>query len=361
MTTNENIQSDFAVPPGEYLLEVVQERDMSQADLSRRMGRPAQAINEIIKGEKAITPETALQLEQVLGVPAHIWTGLEAEFQLTKARRQELDRIAAEGPIAEDCPYAEMVKFGWVPRVRGTGEKVRELRKFFGVASLRNIQDVSAYQPAFRKTKRDCSAIALAAWLRRGELKAHETATEEFSATHVRESLGLLRRLTLEDPSGGVARAGECLAGCGIALVILPRLPRTNVNGAAFWSRPGVKAVAVMILRGRWPDVFWFSLLHEIGHILLHDKREVFLENGEPRSETQEREADRFAADVLIPPHRYEVFAAQGNFTVGAIRNFADSVQIGAGIVVGRLQHERLVAANALNGLRPGWNLRSAS
>jgi HTH-type transcriptional regulator/antitoxin HigA len=83
------LYSDLAIPPGEFLAEVLENRRISQAELARRMGRPIPAINEIVKGEKAITPETALQLEQVLGVPARIWTGLEARFQLVLARQKE--------------------------------------------------------------------------------------------------------------------------------------------------------------------------------------------------------------------------------------------------------------------------------
>ncbi|MFC6619530.1 HigA family addiction module antitoxin [Deinococcus radiophilus] len=81
--------TDWAIPPGEYLAEVLEDLNMTQADLSRRMGRPAQAINELIKGEKELTPETALQLAQVVGVPAHIWTGLENEYRLILARQTE--------------------------------------------------------------------------------------------------------------------------------------------------------------------------------------------------------------------------------------------------------------------------------
>src|SRR5271157_1727150 len=77
---------DLAVPPGEFLAETLEEMGMSQAYLARQTGRPMQAINEIVHGKKAITPVTALQFEQVLQVPAHIWTRLEADYQLTKAR-----------------------------------------------------------------------------------------------------------------------------------------------------------------------------------------------------------------------------------------------------------------------------------
>ena len=86
MKTSQSLHSDLPVPPGRYLLEVLREKGVTQAELARRMGRPVQPINEIVQGKKAITAETALQIEQALGVPAHIFANLEAEYRLTLAR-----------------------------------------------------------------------------------------------------------------------------------------------------------------------------------------------------------------------------------------------------------------------------------
>ena len=82
-----SLHSDAAIPPGEFLQEHLNELGMSQAELARRLGRPRQVVNEIIRGKKAITAETALDLEGVLGTPAHIWLGLEQEYRLVLARR----------------------------------------------------------------------------------------------------------------------------------------------------------------------------------------------------------------------------------------------------------------------------------
>ncbi|MCH8177559.1 MAG: HigA family addiction module antidote protein, partial [Proteobacteria bacterium] len=124
METNNKHYSDLAIPPGEYLLEASAELGLNQADLARRMGRPVQAISEIVKGIKAITPDTALQLEEVLGVPAHIWTGLEADYQLIRARAQAEQHIEAEAADVGCFPYAEMARLGWVRKTRKAIEKV---------------------------------------------------------------------------------------------------------------------------------------------------------------------------------------------------------------------------------------------
>jgi addiction module HigA family antidote len=86
MATNSRVWPDIAIPPGETLAETLGTLRLTQKDLARQMGRPVQAINEIINGKKAITAETALQLEQVLKTPAHVWLNLQAQYDLTKAR-----------------------------------------------------------------------------------------------------------------------------------------------------------------------------------------------------------------------------------------------------------------------------------
>lgn len=86
MVTKTDAYPDVAIHPGEYLAEEIAAREISQKELAKRMGRPLNAINEIINGKKAITAETALQLEDVMPeIPARFWLNLETDYQLTRA------------------------------------------------------------------------------------------------------------------------------------------------------------------------------------------------------------------------------------------------------------------------------------
>ena len=345
MATNQENYSDLAVPPGMYLTEVAEEVGMSQAELARRMGRPIQAISEIANGIKSITPDTALQLEQVLGVPAHIWTGLEAEYRLTKAREEASEQIEHETELAARFPYLEIAKLGWVKPTRKRIEKVVELRRFFGVASLHNLPGVHAYAPAFRQSaKANVSRESLVAWLCGGTLEAKKIDTEPFDRRNARAALQLLRHLTREGPKVFLPKLRHYLAEAGIAFVLIPHFPKTYTNGATFWVTPS-KAVLVMTIRGSWADIFWFSLFHELGHILLHDKRHTFLEDGldDLRWRKQEEEADEFAQKTLVPPAPWRSFVKAGIFSATHIASFANEIDIAPGIVVGRLQHNGLL------------------
>src|SRR3990170_182510 len=104
MATKEQVVSDLPIPPGEFLAETLETLNLTQTELARRMDRPVQAINEIVRGTKEITPETAIQLERVLGIPAHIWLGLETEYQHTKARLEDRRRLQAEAKLADRFP-----------------------------------------------------------------------------------------------------------------------------------------------------------------------------------------------------------------------------------------------------------------
>ncbi len=72
ISTTNRVWSNLVIHPGESLAEEIRFRGMSQKELATRMGRPPQVVNEIIRGKKAVTPETALELEAVLRHPGAI-------------------------------------------------------------------------------------------------------------------------------------------------------------------------------------------------------------------------------------------------------------------------------------------------
>jgi len=351
MATEERIFSDLPVPPGEMLTETLEALDLSQAELARRMDRPVQAINEIARGIKEITPETAIQLERVLGVPAHVWLGLETEYQHTKARLHDRKRLEAEAALTVNFPCEAMARLGWIPKTRDLVERAGHLLSFFGVGSLRVVREAEA--AAFRVSRtREAQSGALAAWLRKGALQAQSIATKPFREERLRSILPELRRLTTQLPAVFEPGATEALASAGVALVFLPHLPKTHANGAARWLSPE-KALIQLSLRGKWADIFWFTLFHEIGHLLLHGRRDVFIELEEGDKDSREDEADKFAGDILIPPDAFKAFTRSHPRASGAdVSAFARSQGISDGIVVGRLQFEKVIRYSDLNGLR---------
>jgi len=353
MMIREHTHSDLAIPPGEYLEEVISELGMTKDELARRMNRPAPKLSAIFTGAKAITSDTALHLEKVVGVPAHIWTGLEAEYRLTLVRNLEMQRLCDESNLVTKFCYPELVTLGFVAKKTKAIEKVRELQHFFGVTSLKNISALKRYQAAFRQGTGERSPEATSAWLRIGELQGQKTESAPFRRDVLKRILPTLRGMTRLSPEEFETQLRQTLSDAGVVLVLCPHLPKTYLHGATFWLGQN-KAVLMLTIRGRWADVFWFSLFHEIGHLLLHGKQIVFLEgdNCEHGLEKPEKEADRFAADKLIPPDDYKSFLKAGAFYPNNIKTFAGQLGIDPGIIVGRLQHENYLEKSWHNNLR---------
>jgi HTH-type transcriptional regulator/antitoxin HigA len=360
---NQEVYSDLAIPPGEYLEEVIAELGMSKDELSKRLNRPAPKLSAIFKGEKSITPETALQLEKVVGVPAHIWNGLEAEYRLVQARARELkkqEQLKDEICFVKPFCYSELVKYGIVAKKSRPIDKVIELQNFFGVTSLKTVGTLSRYQPAFRSSKRDRSPEAVAAWLRVGELRAQKTNCLPFDKARLAEALKSIRSMTKQSLDQFEKNLHRLLAACGVAIVIFPHFPKTYAHGATFWLGRE-KAVVMMTIRYQWADIFWFTLFHEIFHILKHKRQLVILEGDidDPEYLKMEDEANRFAAEVLIPTTEYAKFIAKGRFFKDEIKSFAAHIGVSPGVVVGRLQNDGHIERSWHNGLRTKFQWKS--
>ncbi|BAZ48505.1 plasmid maintenance system antidote protein [Nostoc sp. NIES-4103] len=348
---------DYVSPPGETLQEILEERGMSQAELAERTGRPKKTINEIINAKAAITPETALQLERVLGIRASFWNNRERQYREALARQQEQERLQKQATWLKQIPVKTMIDFGWIQHYQDKVEQLREVLNFFAVASPEQWEGIwCSTHVDFRKSQAFQSEPgAMAAWLRQGEVEAAEIHCATYDANKFREALLQVRALTTQPPEIFQPEVVRLCAQTGVAVVFIPQLPKTRVSGATRWLN-SQKALIQLSLRYKTDDHLWFAFFHESGHILLHGKRDVFLEGkGVAAVEdlTKEEEANKFAANILIPPMELKRFLASGQqrSRVG-IEQFATEIGIAPGIIVGRLQHDGILPPSHCNDLK---------
>ena len=353
--TNE-YRPDMVSIPGETLAEILEDRGMSQAELAARMGRPRKTINEIAKGKSELTPETALQLERVLGIPASFWGNLERNYRDFVARQAEREQFQEHLEWPSHFPISQLAKLGWLDPGASPTDRVRSLLSFFGISSI--TQWKSRYEgqlAAFRLAKKFAPDIyALTAWLREGERRAHQVECRPFDLGAFRRALEEARALTTEsDPDVFVPRLVEINALCGVAVVLVPELTGSRACGATRWLGPQ-KAMIQLSLRYKSNDQLWFTFFHEAAHIVLHGKKEVFVEvmGGKSGARKQEEEADRWAAERLIPSSKLEQLIARKPFSRATISLFAEEIGVAAGIVVGRLQHDGVVDFSHFNALK---------
>jgi HTH-type transcriptional regulator / antitoxin HigA len=344
-------EPDFVSAPGATLEEMLSERCMTQADLAERTGRTPKTINEIIQGKSPITPETALRLERVLGVPSDFWNNREAHYRAFLAKQEEQRRLKKRKFWLRELPLKDMIKMGYIESHSDHVEQGRAILNFFAVASP-DLITVNC-PAAFRKSTRyQTNQLSLAAWLRRGEIIGQEIVTLPYNAVRFKSVLKNVRELTLKEPAVFQSELINTCASAGVAIVLLPELKGCRVSGAARWLTPA-KPLIQLSFRYKSEDQFWFTFFHEAGHILLHSKKETFIDEAMGQTSDQEQEADDFAANQLIPIDRYQSFVDAGNFTESAINNFAAGVHIAPSIVLGRLQHDNYVPHKThLNSLK---------
>ena len=183
----------------------------------------------------------------------------------------------------------------------------------------------------------------MAAWLRKGEIEARDVHTEPFDHAGLKAALPALRAVTLVgDPREFIAELQRICAVRGVVALFVPELSGTRLCGAARWLTPN-RAIVQLSLRYRTDDHLWFTFFHELGHILLHGKRDYFVDTAGDAVDEKEREADRFAGDILIPPADYRALISERDYSAPAIERFAARIGVAPGIVIGRLQHDGLV------------------
>ena len=343
---------DETAHPGHALAKLMDKEGFSQADLSKRTGITTKTINLIIKGNATISPETAVALESVLGRPAEDWMRMVSLYQIKKAdiaQRQFLDN---ELHLMERLDLNRMQKDGWITKSQKDGEegKIDSLKKilsFFGVASLQQLDEVwSSLEVNYRTSdKFKTEKLNIMAWLRKGEHEAKKIQCKPYDAKAFKAALIELRNLTNKEFSVVRDKIVSMCADAGVAVVFTPALVNIATSGAALWLSKD-QALIQLSLRGKRNDKFWFDFYHEAGHVLLHGRKGQFIDSEKLKAPSQaaiEAEADEFSSNMLIPNKAFNKFVGSSDFSESSIINFANSVEIAPGIVVGRLQKWDLV------------------
>ena len=313
---------------------------MSQAELAERTGLTPKTVNEMIKGKAAVTPDTALHLERVLGLPASFWNNLQRRFDEAQAREAEARRLRRAIAWAGRFPLRTMGRWKWLDLPHNRVDRVRAVLNFFGTATPEAWEARwASVKVAFRCASGfEVDQYALACWLRQGEIQATAIETEPYDPGAFRQALETARGLTALPDVEFLDPLRQVCAAAGVAVVFVPELPRVRTYGATRWLSPR-KAMLQLSLRQKSDDQLWFSFFHEAAHILLHPKKAVFLERKDGGDEL-EREADRFAGEHLIPTAAYEAFVEYGEFDAESVAQLAAALEIPPGILVGRLQHD---------------------
>lgn len=359
--------SNFVPPvvfhPGITLSEKLNEMRMSVKEFAVRTSKPEKTIFAIIKGDSAVTSDMAVAFETVTKIPAGFWLKRQRSYDEYVARNKREAMMESACCWAKKFPFSKMAELGWVSPCKNIKDKVKELFTFFQISTPKAWEDYYFNQHlkvAFRISLCNMKEpYAISAWLRKGELQAATQSAATYSEKLLREKIPSMKALMIEETPDFPSRLKETCAEAGIKLVYTPCLPKAPINGSTRW----INNTPCVQLTGRHKryDIFWFTFFHEIGHILLHGKKDIFLEDVEYSDIDMEKEAeaDNFASKTLLTHSEEEEIVANGDYSASAIRKFAKKFNTHPAIIVGRLQYKKVISFSKDNDLLPKIDLFS--
>lgn len=352
LRTLEDIQlaKEMISPPGDTLLETIEYKGISQTDLAKRMGRPIKTINEIIQGKAQITPETAIQLERALDIPASFWLERERNYRLELAEIEDAEQLIQQKDWLKNFPIKQMMDYGWIaPKSKEIVDLMDALLKFFGVAGKDAFYEATCFayieESAFRLTNQDKkNPYALAAWLKQGEKQAEKMEVAPFDNKLFRANLGKIKNIMVKHPEDFFAQLQQLCANAGVKVVHTPSLKNSKVHGSTRWVNDS--PLIQLSNQFRRNDIFWFTFFHEAGHILKHGKKELFVEGMEYSIEgkIKEEEANNFAMDYTFSEKEEKDFMelrSPKGWTTDQVLDFAKKINTHPAMIVGRLERNK--------------------
>ena len=347
---------DWATHPGEHLAEYLEVFGWNQAEFARLAGLSTKLVSTIINGANPVTPETAIKIERVLGVKANIWVGLQANWDLFQAHQDEKDSPSTKSWLSQ-FPIRELKARGCLPDTTDQGVLLDIILRLFGIGTTAAYEEkVKGLAVQHRQSKAHKSLPShVFTWLMLGEKRARELKLREYNPERFKQGLSEIRSLTVAEPSVFEPRMKEICSGAGVALIFEPPLSKTCLFGSARWIE-GNRAIIQMSLRMRSNDHFWWTFFHEAAHIVLHRGRN-FMDDENGVGDGAEEEADQWAKELLVGQARFEALKALRPRSKEQIVSFAREINLHPGILVGMMQHERILPFTHLNGLKARFEL----
>ena len=352
------ISPDLVIHPGETIADILEERNLTQKELAKRAGVSEPFLSDVINGKKDISKSLAMGLEYALGVPSSFWLNLQANYDA------ELLSLQEEKTIQEDekrvlTALHEVVdylgKSAHLPDDLTQEQTIIWLRKYFKVSSLLGLREL-APTGAFRLS--EAAAIdqdVLGAWLCLCKVRSEKRCiSQRFDGALTEQLISEIKAIICYPKGDLRGILTDLFARYGIDFSIMHSFHGAPVHGYIDRKSDGSYQMVVTI-RGAFADIFWFSLFHELGHIVNGDlsKPGSFIDTCESNDSERESKADCFAKDALIDLTSYNEFVNKGSFTLSSIKDFAQTQNVPPYIVIGRLQKEGFVPWSRFANYKP--------
>jgi len=351
ITTNDSLEEEMnttprparVVSPGLILNNELEARGWTQRDLAIIVGRPYQAINEIINGGKQITPDTARELARAFDTSIDFWINLEANYRLHLAEQDEKEKeIIQRSRLYNFAPIREMIKRSWIKGTDNINELEQQVCSFFEISSL---DDPLVINASLRHSEnRDVETASLSAWAQQVKNLAKEQSVGKFSISKLNDAIPLL--FNSSSSLEFISKVPDFLHDLGLCFVLLPHLPHTYIDGAAIITN--TNPIIALTLRYDRLDSFWFTLAHELAHVVSGHKG-IILDDTEQRTgsanKNEENEANQLASEWLVNQKLLSKYISDVKpyFSKDSIENFALNINRHPAIVLGQLHNKKEV------------------
>ena len=310
----------IAFHPGYYIKEIIDESGLTQRDFAYRLDTTPKNLSLLIRGEQSLSIDIAMKLSRMMGTSVSYWLNLQNAYDALIAEFKSREELAQEKTVFSVLDYKYFREhFGLPDLPRKKEEQIVQVRKFLNVATL----------SVFKKRDMAVSFIMVQLAIN----IALKTDAPKFNKALFEEAVKYALTLTKEHETF-YPLIKEAFRKAGVIFVILPNISGSRINGAT--KKVGNSIMLLVNDRRLYSDTFWFTLFHEIGHIMNGDYGISF----ESECGEQEEAADKYAEDMLIPNEQYQQFVEDGRFDIQAIKEFASSIDRDPGIVLGRLLND---------------------
>jgi HTH-type transcriptional regulator/antitoxin HigA len=305
-------QPDWSVHPGAFLRKFLERHEIRQSELAERTGLTAKHINQVVSENIGISGDVAILLERVLGIDAQFWVRADADYQAYVSNLKAREQVGEYVDWAKRFDLLTLERYGIVSSLDSTATRAEKILKFFGVASPDAFEQTWLRpRVSFRRSQSfTVHEPNTALWLRLVERSAQELQVPPLKLSVLRKVARDIPGMTsLPSITDGFTAARAALVDAGVVLTFVRQVPGTRVGGATWWLS-AERPVIGLTERNRKADIFWFNLLHEIGHILLHPRRTTFLDlvsgksldapDEQKSDQLAEQQADEFAEQTLL-------------------------------------------------------------
>lgn len=350
--SKKNIES-ISFHPGYYISEIIDDLGITQEEFAVRLGTTAKTISKLVNGEANISKDLALKLSNMLNTSPEVWLNLQKKYDLMLIEKSQKEEMEEEIKLVQEVDYSYFVKLAVLPAVRSAAEKVSNLCSYLSISRL-SILTETDYNLKFRngiKNPKQKNILSANIWVETATKFGRSYETKPFNERSLRKAVKQLAEMTTSSIDHVIDKIKNMLADCGVVLVMLPYLKNSGLHGVVKWLSKE-KALVAISDRRKYSDTFWFTLFHEIGHVLQKRVKDVSYTWESDFMDESEREADLFAQETLIPAERYQDFIEKGLFNSSAIIAFASLIKRDPGIIVGRLQNDNLILHSQNNTLR---------